>query len=79
MSWSFRQSATQLYAALDMGEVQGPNAEGLPNRFMAGGAIGVRFQTKKFQLDCFVGRPFRIPSTVRTGSTAAGFSLNYSL
>ena len=79
MSWSFRQAATQLYAALDMGEVHGPNAEGLPNRFMAGGAIGLRFQTKKLQLDCFVGRPFRIPSTVRTGSTAAGFSLNYSL
>jgi hemolysin activation/secretion protein len=77
LSWNFAQSGS-LYVALDMGEVDGPNATGLPDRFMAGGAIGLRVQTRKFQLDCFVGRPLHIPSTVRTSSTAAGFSLNYS-
>jgi hemolysin activation/secretion protein len=79
LGWSLGQAGGQLYLALDAGEVDGPNASGLSDRFMAGTAVGWRIQTKKLQFDCFVGRPLHTPTTVRTAATAAGFYLNYAL
>jgi hemolysin activation/secretion protein len=79
LQWNLGQSGGQLYVALDMGEVDGPNATGLSDRFMAGTALGWRVQYKKLQFDAFVGHPLHTPSTVRTSASTAGFSLNYSL
>ncbi len=79
LQWNLGNSGSQAYLALDMGEVDGPNATGLPDRFIAGTALGWRIQYKKLTFDCFVGHPLRTPSTVRTSSAVAGFSLNYSL
>jgi hemolysin activation/secretion protein len=79
LQWNLGQTAGQLYLALDMGEVDGPNASGLTDRFMAGTAIGWRVQYKKLQLDAFLGRPLHTPPTVRTSASTAGFSLNYAL
>jgi hemolysin activation/secretion protein len=79
LQWNLGQTGGQLYVALDMGEVDGPNATGLSDRFMAGTALGWRIQTKKLSFDAFVGHPVHTPSTVRTSASTAGFSLNYSL
>jgi len=79
LGWTLGKSGGQLYLALDAGEVDGPNTAGLPDRFMAGFALGWRIQIKQLQFDCFVGSPLHTPATVRTSATAAGFSLNYSL
>lgn len=79
LQWNLGTSGSQLYLAVDMGEVDGPNATGLNDRFMAGTALGWRIQYKKLQFDAFVGRPLHTPPTVRTSATTAGFSLNYSL
>lgn len=76
LQWNLPGSTGQLYLALDAGEVDGPSAAGLSDRFMAGTAWGWRLAVKHFQLDAFVGRPLHTPATVRTGETAAGFSLN---
>ena len=78
LQWNLSPTAGQLYLALDMGEVDGPSATGLSDRFMAGTALGWRIQFKKLQLDAFVGHPLRTPSTVRTSASTAGFSLNAS-
>lgn len=77
LQWNLR--GTQLYLALDAGEVDGPNATGLIDRFVGGTALGWRVQFKGLQLDAFVARPLHIPPTLRTSSTTAGFSLNYAL
>lgn len=79
LQYSLGQTGGQLYVAVDMGEVDGPNATGLSDRFMAGTALGWRIQTKKLQFDAFVGHPLHTPSTVRTSASTAGFSLNYAL
>lgn len=79
LQWNLGQSGGQLYLAVDMGEVDGPNAAGLSDRFMAGTAVGWRIQYKKLQFDAFVGHPLHTPSTVRTSASTAGFSLNYAL
>lgn len=79
LGYNLGQSGGQMYLALDMGEVHGPNAAGLPERFIAGTALGWRIQTKKVQFDVFAGQPLQTASSLRTGSTAAGFSLNFSL
>jgi len=79
LQWSLGQTGAQLYVALDMGEVDGPNATGLSDRFMGGTALGWRIQTKKLQFDTFIGHPLHTPSTVRTSASTAGFSLNYAL
>jgi hemolysin activation/secretion protein len=79
LQWNLGQTGGQLYVALDMGEVDGPNASGLSDRFMAGTALGWRIQYKKLQFDAFVGHPVHTPSTVRTSASTAGFSLNYAL
>ncbi|WP_296507894.1 ShlB/FhaC/HecB family hemolysin secretion/activation protein [Rhodoferax sp.] len=79
LQWNLGASAGQLYVAVDMGEVDGPSANGLSDRFMAGTALGWRIQYKKLQFDAFVGHPLRTPSTVRTPPSTAGFSLNYAL
>lgn len=76
LQWNLPQGWGQLYLALDAGEVDGPNAAGLNDRFMAGTAWGWRLASKHVQFDAFVGRPLHTPTTVRTGETAAGFSLN---
>ncbi len=78
LGWNLGQSGGQLYLALDAGEVDGPNTAGLPDRFIAGMALGWRIQTKKLQFDYFIGRPLHTPATLRTSATTAGFSFNYS-
>jgi hemolysin activation/secretion protein len=79
LQWNLGSSGSQLYLALDMGEVDGPNATGLTDRFLAGTAVGWRIQYKKFQFDAFIGHPLHTPPTVRTSASTAGFSLNYAL
>lgn len=79
LQWNLGQTGSQIYLALDVGEVDGPNTAGLPDRFMAGTALGWRVQYKTFQLDTFVGRPVHTPPTVRTSASTAGFSMNFTL
>lgn len=76
LQWNLPRGWGQLYLALDAGEVDGPNTAGLSDRFMAGTAWGWRISRQHLQFDAFVGRPLHTPATVRTGETAAGFSLN---
>lgn len=76
LQWNLGGAWGQLYLALDAGEVGGPAAAGLGDRFMAGTAWGWRLSGKHHSLDAFVGRPLHTPATVRTGETAAGFSFN---
>ena len=78
LGWNLGQSGGQLYLALDAGEVDGPNTEGLPDRFIAGMALGWRIQTKKLQFDYFIGRPLHTPATLRTSAATTGFSFHYS-
>lgn len=79
LQWNLGQTGSQIYLALDVGEVDGPNTAGLPDRFMAGTALGWRVQYKTFQLDTFVGRPVHTPPTVRTSASTAGFSMSFTL
>lgn len=78
LQWNLGQTGGQLYMAVDMGEVDGPSATGLSDRFMAGTALGWRIQYKRLNFDAFVGHPLHTPPTVRTSASAAGFSLNAS-
>ena len=79
LGYQLGQQGGQIYVALDMGEVDGPNTRGLSDRFLAGTALGWRIQYKKLHFDCFVGRPLHTPPSLRTSETAAGFYLNYTL
>ncbi len=72
------KSGHQVYAGLDMGQVDGPSTANLVGQALAGAVIGLRGSFWKFQYDAFVGTPVSKPDGFHTAEGIAGFSLNLS-
>ncbi|WP_312971124.1 ShlB/FhaC/HecB family hemolysin secretion/activation protein [Acinetobacter gerneri] len=75
-SWNSPIPATQLYAAIDQGWVNGRNS--LPNNhYLMGGVFGTRSYFKGFYLDAFVGHGLVAPNTLKK-EWVSGFNFNFS-
>lgn len=72
-------SGQELYIGLDYGEVDGPSAESLAGKRLAGGVLGLRGGFKSFSYDLFIGQPYKKPKHFQTANTTAGFNLSWSL
>jgi hemolysin activation/secretion protein len=79
LSLNLGQSGQALYAGLDYGEVDGPSAEILAGKRLAGGVVGLRGNLKNLSYDLFIGQPYKKPKYFQTANTTAGFNLNWSL
>ncbi len=72
------QSAHQLYAGIDHGQVGGPATRSLVGRSLTGAVVGLRGTLGLLAYDVFVGTPLSQPAGFRTSATTLGFSLNAS-
>lgn len=72
-------AATQAYAGVDYGEVQGPSADQLVGVSLAGAVLGWRGaisqQSVTWQFDGFVGFPLYMPQGMKSAPMTTGFSL----
>ena len=72
-------AATQAYAGLDYGEVQGGSADQLVGQSLAGAVLGWRGaisqQAVTWQFDGFVGFPLYMPQGMKSAPMTTGFSL----
>lgn len=80
LAWSLDERYA-LYLAADAGRVSGRSAQELPQRFMAGYAVGWRASARlarevALSLDGFVSRPISKPEFLTTSATSAGFSMS---
>lgn len=71
-------SGQELYLGVDYGEVDGPSAELLLGRRLAGAVIGLRGNLRALSWDVFAGTPLLRPDGFRTAAVAAGFNLLWS-
>ena len=75
IGWALGTSGQELNLGVDVGEVAGQSTQQLPGKTLSGAVLGLRGSYKKLQYDVFAGAPLYKPEGVRTGETAAGFSL----
>jgi hemolysin activation/secretion protein len=78
LSTALGNSGHQLYAGLDVGQVEGPSTAQLIGQSLAGAVVGLRGSFWKFQYDLFIGTPVSKPDGFHTAEGTAGFSLNLS-
>ncbi|RFA39021.1 hypothetical protein CAL65_02405 [Alkalilimnicola ehrlichii] len=68
----------ELYTGLDFGRVDGPSADYLVSRNLAGAAMGLRGAWLGVRYDIFAGVPLYKPDKFDTAGSTAGFNLNYA-
>lgn len=82
LSWPWPHSwlagAHELYVACDEGRVNGPSADRLIGKSLAGSALGLRGGAGPFSYDVFIGRALHAPDGFRSRSMPSGFNLNFS-
>ncbi|MCS4300151.1 hemolysin activation/secretion protein, partial [Acinetobacter guillouiae] len=76
LSWNAPIPATQFYAAIDQGWVNGRNSYS-GQRHLIGSVLGTRSYFKGIYLDTFVGHGIVAPKVIKK-EWVTGFSLNFS-
>ncbi len=78
LGWSLAAINSELYAAIDTGEVGGRSATLQAGRRLTGIAFGLRGGRAGFSWDGFVGHPLSKPEGFRTADITTGFYLSAS-
>ncbi|MFC0179859.1 ShlB/FhaC/HecB family hemolysin secretion/activation protein, partial [Thorsellia kenyensis] len=76
-AWHAPSLAYQVYLATDYGVVNGPDAEFLLGRHLAGAALGLRGNWQNFGYDLYMGLPLSKPDGFITDDLMFAFTLNY--
>jgi hemolysin activation/secretion protein len=81
LAWTIPTTQLELYMGLDFGEISGRDTDLLATTWLCGSVLGVkgRMSAKgEWTGDVFWGTPVYKPSTLKTSSQVAGFSLSYN-
>lgn len=78
-SFPVGKTRQELYLGFDYGQVSGPAVKGLPDKVIAGTAIGIRGKIDKISYEVFTAWPIKKPSNLTTKTPAVGFQLVYQL
>ncbi len=78
LGWSIAAINSELYAALDTGEISGRSAALQAGRRLTGMALGLRGGQSGFRWDAFVGHPLDKPDGFRSARITTGFYLSAS-
>ncbi len=78
LGWSIAAINSELYAAIDTGEISGRSAALQAGRRLTGMALGLRGGQSGFRWDAFVGHPLDKPDGFRSARIITGFYLSAS-
>ncbi|MGC4060790.1 MAG: ShlB/FhaC/HecB family hemolysin secretion/activation protein [Aquabacterium sp.] len=77
LSLALGHSASEMYVALDHGQVGGQSARYLVGNKLTGTAIGLRGMVARVSYDVFWSWPLYMPQGFQTASSSGGFSLTW--